>query len=227
MATVRLVPSAYAVSSASYLSVADATNMYNNTDNDTYATITNTYASTTSRYLYLRGFNFGAIPVDATVTGFTVKIKGYEYRLATSTSYAPRLANGTSALGNTTATENFGTSVNTITIPTGELTWQQIVNYGSDFTILVYVRRSNKNQTGYFYCYGAEIEVTYTVPTPQTGDKIMIKQNGAWVEGTPKVKVSGAWHDVSKVYKKENGSWVEQADKSAMFDTGAIYKKGN
>lgn len=223
MATARLVPSTYAVSSASYVSVADAANMYNNTDNTDYATITNTYASTTSRYLYLRGFNFSAIPADATVTGFTVKIKGYEYRLATSTSYAPRLANGTSALGNTTATENFGVSAQTITIPTGALTWQQIVNYGSNFTILVYVRRANKNQTGYFYCYGAEIDVTYTVPE----NKIYERQNGSWLEGTPKVKVSGAWKDVSKVYKKENGSWVEQADKSAMFDSGANYRKGN
>lgn len=33
---------------------------------------------------------------------------------------------------------------------------------------MVYVRRSNKNTTGYFYCYGAEIEVTYTMPNPRT-----------------------------------------------------------
>ena len=84
--------------------------------------------------------------------------------MATSTSYAPRLANGSSAISNTTATTNFGTSVKTITIPTGSLTWEQIVNYGSDFTIMVYVRRSNRNNTGYFYCYGAEIEVDYTIP---------------------------------------------------------------
>ncbi len=226
MATIRLTPSTYAVSSTSYLSVSNASNMYANTDNTTYATITNTNASTSSRYLYLRGFNFSSIPQDAVITSFTVKIKGYESGLATSTSYAPRLANGTSALSNTTATTNFGTSTKTITIPTGALTWQQIVNYGSNFTIMVYVRRNNKNTTGYFYCYGAEIEVEYDVPTPQTGDKIFIKQNGSWVEGTPKVKVSGAWHDVSKVFKKENGAWVEQSDISAMFDSNAIFKKG-
>lgn len=33
---------------------------------------------------------------------------------------------------------------------------------------MVYVKRSNKNTTGYFYCYGAEIEVTYTIPDPRT-----------------------------------------------------------
>lgn len=168
MATIRLIPSTYAVSSTSYLSVDDASNMYHNTDNTTYATITNTYASTSSRYLYLRGFNFDDIPSGAVIDSFSVMIKGYERSLATSTSYAPRLANGTSAISNTTASTNFGTSTKTITIPTGALTWQQIVNYGSNFTIMVYVRRSSRNTTGYFYCYGAEIEVNYTLPDPRT-----------------------------------------------------------
>lgn len=168
MATIRLIPSTYAVSSASYLSVSNASNMYTNTDSTTYATITNTYASTSSRYLYLRGFNFDDVPSAAIINSFTVKIKGYESELATSTSYAPRLANGTSAISNTTASSNFGTSTTTITIPTGALTWQQIANYDDNFTIMVYVRRASKNTTGYFYCYGAEIEVNYTMPDPRT-----------------------------------------------------------
>ena len=91
------------------------------------------------------------------------KIKGNEGGLATSSSYAPRLANGTSALANTTASQNFGTSVKTIEIPTGALTWQQITNYGSNFTIMVYVRRNSRNTTGYAYIYGAEIEVKYEI----------------------------------------------------------------
>ena len=165
MATIRLVPSVYAVSSTSYLSVSNANNMYTNVDSTTYATITNTYASTSSRYLYLRGFNFDDVPSNATINSFTIKIKGYESGLATSTSYAPRLANGTSAISNTTASTNFGTSAKTITIPTGSLTWSQIADtYGSNFTIMVYVRRNSRNTTGYFYCYGAEILVDYTVP---------------------------------------------------------------
>lgn len=168
MPTIRLVPSTYAVSSTSYLSVSNAANMYTDTDSTTYATVTNTYASTSSRYLYLRGFNFDDIPDNAIIDSFTVKIKGHETSLSTSTSYAPRLANGTSTISGTTASSNFGTSDKTITIPTGALTWQQILNYGSNFTIVVYVRRSNKNTTGYFYCYGAEIDVNYTIPTPRT-----------------------------------------------------------
>ncbi len=168
MATIRLVPSVYAVSSTTYLSVSNATNMYHNTDNTTYATIENTYASTASRYLYLRGFNFNDIPDNAIINSFTVKIKGREEGLSTSASYAPRIANGTSAIANTTASSNFGTSTQTIMVPTGALTWQQIISYGSNFTIMSYVRRSNKNTTGYLYCYGAEIDVDYTIPNPRT-----------------------------------------------------------
>lgn len=168
MATIRLVPSTYAVSSTAYLSVSNADRMYDNVDSTDYATITNTYASTSSRYLYLRGFNFSDIPSNAVVSSFTVKIKGYESGLSTSYSYAPRLANGTSTLSNTTASTNFGTSATTITIPTGSLDWQDIINYGSNFTIMVYVRRASRNTTGYFYCYGAEIDVEYTVPNPRS-----------------------------------------------------------
>lgn len=168
MAIIRLIPSTYAVSNTSYLSVSNASNMYTNTDSTTYATVTNTNASTSSRYLYIRGFNFTDIPSGAVISSFTVKLKGYEQGLSTNTSYAPRLANGTSALSNTTASSTLTSSTHIITIPTGALTWDQITDYGSNFTIMVYVRRSSRNTTGYAYIYGAEIEVTYTIPDPRT-----------------------------------------------------------
>lgn len=187
MAQIRLIPSTYAVSSTSHLSVSNASNMYTDTDSTTYATITNTYASTSSRYLYLRGFNFSDIPSNAIINSFTIKIKGYESGLSTSTSYAPRLANGTSAISNTTATTTFGTSSKTITIPTGSLTWSQIVNYGSNFTIKVYVGRSSRNTTGYFYCYGAEIFVDYAIPVYHTvsvsGDNVSPTGSQSVLEG--------------------------------------------
>ena len=168
MATIRLVPSSYGSSGTSYISVSNENNMYTNTDSTNYATITNTNASTSSRYLYLRGFNFSSVPSNAVVSSFTVKIKGYESGLATGSSYYPRLCNNTTAISGTTASSTFGTSTQTITIPTGSLTWSDITGYGSNFGILVYVRRNARNTTGYFYCYGAEIEVTYTVPVYHT-----------------------------------------------------------
>lgn len=224
MATIRLIPSTYAVSSTQYLSVSNASNMYANTDSTTYATITNTYASTSSRYLYLRGFNFSSIPNDAIINSFTVKIKGYESGLSTSTSYAPRLANGTSAISNTTATTNFGTSTKTITIPTGALTWSQIVNYGSNFTVMVYVRRSSKNTTGYFYCYGAEIEVNYTIPVYHnvtiTGNNVTPTGTQSILEGEDlKIRCS----DTEKPTVTDNGvdvtsQVVQETDTGASYD---------
>ncbi len=46
MSTIRLISSVHAVSSTSYLSVANENNMYANTDSTTYVTIKNTNAST-------------------------------------------------------------------------------------------------------------------------------------------------------------------------------------
>lgn len=98
MATIRLIPSTYELSSTQYLSISSASNMYNNTDNTTYATVTNSRTSTTSYYIYVRGFNFNDIPSEAIVNSFTIKLKARQSGVSTSTSYKPYLANDTSAI---------------------------------------------------------------------------------------------------------------------------------
>lgn len=209
MATARLVPSSYSTSN-SVVTVSNPSNMYTNTDSTTYATATHTSSNTNTYYLYINGFNFSAVPANAVVSSFSVKVRGYETRMATSTSYAPCLVNNTSAISGTTASTNFGTSTATITIPIGNLTWATMKGYGSNFGVRVTVRRSNKNQQGYLYIYGVEIEVTYTVPASET---IYFKNNGTWTAA-------------SKVFKKVNGSWVEQSDLSNVFDSATNYVKG-
>lgn len=120
--TARLVPSTSAVSNSTYLSIANASNMYTNTDSDTYATITNSRTSTTSYYAYLRGFNIsGSIPSYATVDSFTVKLKGYQSGCNTGTSYRPQLCNNTTAITNTYANA-LGTSSSTVTFANSTLT---------------------------------------------------------------------------------------------------------
>lgn len=166
MPTIRLTPSTYYRSSSSYLSVSNASNMYHNTDNTTYAEVYNSRASTTSYYIYLRGFNFDDIPSAAVVTDFTVKLKARESGVSTSTSYKPYLANGTSAI-------NGSCDVITTTATVHEFTglsadWETIKGYGDDFGIKINCRRASKNTAAYMYIYGAEIEVTYTVPDPRT-----------------------------------------------------------
>lgn len=162
MATARLIPSTYALSSTSYLSVSNASNMYNNTDSDTYATVTNSRSSTTSYYIYLRGFDFDTIPSNAVVSSFTVKLKARESGVSTSSSYKPYLANGTSAINGSCSAVTTTASVHEFSGISAD--WETIKGYGNNFGIRINCRRASRNTTGYMYIYGAEIEVNYTVP---------------------------------------------------------------
>ena len=166
MATIRLVPSTYYLSSTSYLSVSSANNMYDNTDSTTYATVTNSRTSTSSYYIYLRGFNFDDIPSAAVVTSFTIKLKARESGVSTSSSYKPYLANDTTAING--SCDAITTTVTTHTFSGLSADWEDIKGYGEDFGIRINCRRASRNTTGYMYIYGAEIEVTYTVPDPRT-----------------------------------------------------------
>ena len=163
MATIRLVPSAYTLSSTSYLQISNASNMYANTDSTSYAQITHNRNRTNAYYLYVHGFNFSSVPSDAIVSSFTVKIKGVSSGLSTTSAYTVSLYNSTTAIANTSggAVPN---SVTTLTISTGSLTWDNIKNYGNNFRIRVPLRRSSQNTSGYVRIYGAEIEVNYRMP---------------------------------------------------------------
>lgn len=166
MAKIRLVPSVLYNAASSYLSISNQQNAFSNTDDTTYATVTNTYASTSSRYVYLRGFNFDDIPEGAIINSFTVKLKAYESGISTSDSYKPYLANGTTAINGSCAAINTSASVHTFTGISAD--WETIKGYGSNFGIRINCRRASRNTTGYMYIYGAEIEVDYTVPDPAT-----------------------------------------------------------
>lgn len=163
MPTIRLVPSTYSLSSTS-LTISNASNLYTNTDSTNYATIGTT--STNTRYIYVKGFNFDDIPSNATVTGFTVKYKGKESGLNTSTNYRPRLVNNTTTI--TGSSTVISTTVNTYSFTGVTTTWGTIENYGANFGVRFTVRSSSSGSQGYLYLYGVEIEVTYTVPNPRT-----------------------------------------------------------
>lgn len=166
MPTARLTPSTYYLSSSSYLSVSDAANMYADTDSTSYATVTNSRSSTSSYYIYLRGFNFDDIPSAAVVSSFTVKLKARESGVSTSSSYKPYLADGTSAING--SCDVLTTTATTHTFTGLSADWETIKGYGDDFGIRINTRRASKNTTSYVYIYGAEIEVEYTVPEPRT-----------------------------------------------------------
>lgn len=136
--------------------------MYDDTDSTNYATVTNSRASTTSYYIYLRGFNFDAIPEGAIVNSFTVKLKARESGVSTSTSYKPYLADGTTTINGSCDVITTTASVHTFTGVSAD--WDTIVGYGNNFGIRINCRRASRNTTSYMYLYGAEILVDYTIP---------------------------------------------------------------
>lgn len=166
MPTARLTPSTYYLSSSSYLSVTNADNMYDNTDSDSYGQVYNSRSSTTSYYIYLRGFDFDTIPAAAVVSSFTVSLKARQSGVSTSTSYQPYLADGTSAINGSCTPITTTASVHEFTGISAD--WDTIKGYGSDFGIRINCRRASRNTAAYMYIYGAEIEVTYTVADPRT-----------------------------------------------------------
>lgn len=159
MATARLIPSTVYNGSSSYLTISNSDRMCTNTDSTTYGTVTNTRSSTSSYYVYLRGFNFDSIPSDATVNSFTIKLKGYHSGGNTGTF---ALYNGTSAVSGGGSAPAFGTSANVTTFTNVTMTWSTLKSYGANLGIRVNCRRSNRNTQSVIYIYGAEILVDYT-----------------------------------------------------------------
>lgn len=208
MATAKLIPSTYYASST-YLSLSNEENMYDDISSTTYATLTNTHKSTSYYYFYLRGFNIGDIPLNAEVSSFTVKIRGRASGAYNSSMY---LAHGTTTISGATASQlPNSSSVTTRTFSNGSLEWSDIVGYGDTFGIRINCRRNARNTQSYYYIYGAEIDVTYTVPI--VTNKLYLKQNDVWTE-------------VAKAYKKINGVWVEQSDITSIFNPSNHYIRG-
>ena len=187
MATIRLIPSTYSLSNTSYLRISNASNMYTNTDSTTYATVDHTRNySTTSYYIYIKGFNFNDIPANAIINSATVKVKA---KVTRASSYAPTLYNDTTSL-NQNLSGNIGTTATTSTIDITS-NWETYKGYGSNFGIGLQLNRSSFWTASSMNIYGAEILVDYTVPTyhnvsvtQSTGGTISLSQSGQVIEGT-------------------------------------------
>lgn len=178
MATVKLIPSHYDRSSSSYVTVTNESWMYDDaSDTSDYASIRGRQgrSSNSTYYAYLNGFDFSQVPSDATVNSFTIRIRCYRNNYQnTGSSYRMRLTGSAAnnAISGTTASTDIGTSANVITIPTGSLTWAQLVSYGSGFSIQIRLRNTSTSSSNYpyVYVYGAEIEVDYTPAGPSGPD---------------------------------------------------------
>lgn len=176
MANIRLIPSSYSTDHSSYATVySGATNMYNNTDHTAnYASLRGRNNSTTTAYhIFIKGFNFNDVPSGAIVTNFEIKIRCYRnsyqrtgenYRLRLSASDSMDDVIDGSIIDTDIGTTSGGT---VYTIPHGSMTWSELKNYGSDFSVVVPLSSTASNRP-YVYVYGVEINVTYTLGSPRT-----------------------------------------------------------
>lgn len=209
MQTIRLIPSAYTLSSTQYLTITDAQNMYANTDSETYAQVNHNRNNTTAYYLYIHGFNFNSVPSNAVVNSFTVKLKALEYALSTGSTYYCSLYNNTTSLSNTTLSSALGTSVQTFTFPNGSLSWSVLRGYGNNFRIRVPLRRSNSNTSGYVRIYGAEILVEYTILKTVTAisnaDGVTVSPQTQTVDEGSDAVITIDCDDISDYIVKDNG----------------------
>lgn len=235
MPTIRLTPSTYYLSSTNYLSVADASNMYDGCDSTTHATVTNSRTSTTSYYIYVRGFDLSVVPSDAIVTSFSVRCKASH-----SGGYAQSLYlyDGTStSLGSSSTTLSTTATTHTITTTHG---WADLVAAGSDLGIRINCRRGSRNTTGYVYVYGAEIEVTYSLPvyhsvtvTNSTSATVTVSDTSP-LEGTDVtvtastlsgITVTDNGTDVTSQFVQASGGTVS-ANPGSTFTTGFSSSSG-
>lgn len=171
MPTIRLVPSSYNTSHSSYASVNNATNMYYNTDHTAnYATLQGRNRnSTTAYYIFINGFNFGDVPDGIQVSSIEVKIRCYRNsNQRTGANYRLRLCSAAAwanAISGTTLSSDIGTTQTVYTIPIGNLDLDTMKSYGAGFSIAVPLSSTSSSRP-YVYVYGAEIAITYTLPTP-------------------------------------------------------------
>ena len=170
MATMKLIPSSYLLSNSSYLTISNANNMYTDTASTTYATINHNRSSKTAYYVYIRGFNFNDIPADAIITSAIIKVKA---RVANaSTNQKPALYNNTTAIA---AAPTFGTAIGSSdTISTADITntLNTYKTYGNNFGIRLSLNRTSTYTASNMRIYGAEIEITYTVPSPTNDTRV-------------------------------------------------------
>lgn len=209
MATIRLVPSTYSVSNTA-LTVSNVSNMYTNTDSTTYGTCTSTTTNST-RYIYLRGFNFDDVPSWATVNSFTVKIKANENNLSTNNQYRPYLVNNTTTLTGTFSTVN--TTVRTLSCSGVSANWDTISGYGSNFGVRLTVRATTN--PGTLNIYGAEILVDYEDPRPTYNVTASSSVQGISVSPASQTVYEGesatitfAVNDISEYSVTDNGTDV-------------------
>ena len=203
--TTIVIPSSYAsmtnlTANTSY----PITRAYTNTSSTTYTQL-NVSKKNTTGTVYFTGFDFSAIPSNASIVSVTIKVRCMVSSTSYITAASVQAYKGSSAVG---SASNFRTTTaTTYTLTSG--TWSRADL--DNLRIFFSATRGNTNSTCYMRIYGMEVTVVWDDP-PEPTEQMYTKVNGNWVT-------------VSAVYKKVNGAWVEQTDLAGLFNTSGKYLK--
>lgn len=193
--------------SYSYASLSNPDRAYTDADSTTYARIACKTGRNAESYVYFT-FDLSSIPSDATNISVTARVKCNISNKSYLTTVTAQLTSGTTKKG--TSTDARHTTLTTYDLTPGTWTRSEL----NDCRLYVYAIRGTSSTTRSvnYDIYGADITVTYTVPTPTY--RLYAKNNGSWTEYT-------------RAYKKVSGAWVEQSDLSTIFDPDVKYRRGN
>ena len=188
-------------------------------------TSSNMYASSGSTGYAAYSFDFSDIPSNATIEEIEVRCYGHRESSTISSSYVSKcvLYSGSSAVSDEVDFPSTSNSTITLepnqTITRSELTNMTVRHYvgyygglvlGISF-IVTYSTGSGIDHYTYTYTVDGDATIAVVIGSAAATDKLYIKVNGSWIEGT-------------EVYKKVNGSWVKQTDLASVFDNGVNYK---
>lgn len=181
--TVTLVPSDYTGLSGMTVNTSGSnavTNGYTDTSSTTYARFT-VNQSTTGLVYYK--FDASSIPAGATITSVTAKAKAKVSSTTRVTDTKCQLFSGSTAKGSNVTFAS--TSATTVTLTTGTGWTRADLN---DLRIKIGGTGSSSTSSRRIDFYGAEVTVTYTVPTY---DITVQNSTGATVTANPSVVESG------------------------------------
>lgn len=188
------------------------TSMSNLTQNSTYP-ITRAYtdaSSTTYTQLnisknktgtiYFTGFDFSAIPSNASITSVTIKVRC----MVSSTTYVSaasvQASKGTTRVGSAT---NCRTTTNTLyTLTSGSWSREDLDN----LRIYYSATKTNTNSTAYIRIYGMQVDVVWEPPAEPTSSL--------------KIREGSSLTKIAKVLKRQGSSFVEVPIEETMFSTG-------
>ena len=186
-----------------------------------YSSSSNMYSNDTGYAEY--SFDFSDIPSNATITDIEVRCYGHRESSTIDSSHISscEIYRGSTAISSEVDFPSTSSSIITLrptSMPTrsqlDDVTVRHNVGYYGGLVTGISFDVTYSTGTGidhYTYTYTVSSNATIAVVIGSQS-KLMLKQNGAWVE-------------VAKAYKKVNGSWVEQ-DITAVFESGVNYLRG-